>query len=193
MKLNFKYIIKVSMTILFLSQPILYAQKVSVPIEMQFQIIPKIISLDKNYQRKSISEETNLLILYSKQQRSSFQVYEEIVKNSKFQKITISGKESSILSFDISSQKDLENFVKKNRVKMLYITPLRGVDVSEITSICKQTSVLSITGVEDFINSNVSVILTMQENKLKININQRSAKEEGTDFSSRLLRMVNIL
>ena len=83
--------------------------------------------------------------------------------------------------------------LRENKINVLYITPLRGLDVSKITSICKTASVLSISGVVEYIESDVSVILDIDDNKLKILINQKSAKSEGVDFSSRLLRIAKII
>ena len=78
--------------------------------------------------------------------------------------------------------KNLREIIKKKNIKILYITPLRGIDVSEISSICKEANVLTITGVEEYLENGVSVILSLINNKLKIIINQPSAKTSVRNY-----------
>ena len=169
------------------------AQRIKVPIDVQLKVIPKIISLNKSFSFESNENAVNIAVLYSSQQRNSKQVYQDIENNLNSGGLVVKGNLTNVLFLDISSNNNLENFLRENKINVLYITPLRGLDVSKITSICKTASVLSISGVVEYIESDVSVILDIDDNKLKILINQKSAKSEGVDFSSRLLRIAKII
>ena len=107
--------------------------------------------------------------------------------------IAIKDKEATVLPFDISGKGNIRSFLKNNKIKLLYITPIRGIDISEITKICKEEGVLTITGVEEYSINQVSVVLSLEDNKLQIMINQKSSKQEGADFSSRLLRIAKLI
>ncbi len=191
---HFRYhILKLILTILLVSIQPLLAQRIKVPIDLQLKVIPKIISLNKNFSFNENEKAINLSVLYSSQQRNSKQVYEEFETKEKTNGIIIKGKNANILSFDISSNSSLREYLINNKIHVLYITPLRGVDINKIRSICEEEDVLTISGVSGYIENNVSVVLDLKDSKLQIMINQKSAKSEGVDFSSRLLKIAKIV
>ena len=175
-----------------LSSQISFGQRVKAPINLQLRIIPKILSLEKNL-AQSTEKYFIISILYSKEQRNSAQVFESFTKSVNELGIAIKDKEATVIPFDISSKGSFRSFVKDNKIKLLYITPIRGIDISEITKICKEEGVLTITGVEEYSINQVSVVLSLEDNKLQIMINQKSSKQEGADFSSRLLRIAKLI
>jgi ABC-type uncharacterized transport system substrate-binding protein len=169
------------------------AQRNKVPVDLQLKVIPKIISLNKTFSLDTKDNPLKIAVLYSSQQRNSKQVFEDIEKNLKTSGLVVKGNLTKVSSFDISVNSDIGEYLRENKINVLYITPLRGLDVSKITGICKTESVLTISGVVEYLESNVSVLLDIEDNKLQILINQKSAKGEGADFSSRLLRIAKIV
>ncbi len=71
--------------------------------------------------------------MYSSQQRNSKQVFEDIEKNLNTSGIIVKGNLTKVLSFDISLINDVGEFLRENKINVLYITPLRGLDVSKIS------------------------------------------------------------
>ena len=193
MKFLNNHIVKLLAVLLLLIVNTSIAQRIKVPVDVQLKVIPKIISLNKSFSFESNENALNIAVLYSSQQRNSKQVHEDINNNLNSGGIVVKGKLTKFLSLDISAKNNIEDYLRENKINVLYITPLRGLDVSKITSICKTASVLSISGVVEYVENDVSVILDIDDNKLKILINQKSAKSEGVDFSSRLLRIAKII
>ena len=193
MKFLNNHIVKLLAVLLLLIVNTSIAQRIKVPVDVQLKVIPKIISLNKSFSFESNENALNIAVLYSSQQRNSKQVHEDINNNLNSGGIVVKGKLTKFLSLDISAKNNIEDYLRENKNNVLYITPLRGLDVSKITSICKTASVLSISGVVEYVENDVSVILDIDDNKLKILINQKSAKSEGVDFSSRLLRIAKII
>ena len=187
-----KYRLKILLIVFVLSSQISFGQRVKAPIDLQLRIIPKILSLEKNL-AQSKEKFFNISILFSKEQRNSAQVFESFTKSVNELGIAIKDKEATVLPFDISGKGNIRSFLKNNKIKLLYITPIRGIDISEITKICKEEGVLTITGVEEYSINQVSVVLSLEDNKLQIMINQKSSKQEGADFSSRLLRIAKLI
>lgn len=187
-----KYRLKILLIVFVLSSQISFGQRVKAPIDLQLRIIPKILSLEKNL-AQSKEKFFNVSILFSKEQRNSAQVFESFTKSVNELGIAIKDKEATVLPFDISGKGNIRSFLKNNKIKLLYITPIRGIDISEITKICKEEGVLTITGVEEYSINQVSVVLSLEDNKLQIMINQKSSKQEGADFSSRLLRIAKLI
>ncbi len=192
MKIKRTHIIKFILAITLFTSTLSMGQRVKAPIDLQLRVIPKILLLEKNL-ALSNDKYFKISILYSKEQRNSAQVFESFTKAANEFGIGIKDKEATVLPFDISSKSNFRVFVKSNNIKLLYITPLRGINISEITKICKEEGVLTITGVEEYIADQVSVVLSLEDNKLQIMINQKSSKQEGADFSSRLLRIAKLI
>ena len=193
MKLLNNHIVKFIALALLLLINTSIAQRVKVPVDVQLKVIPKIISLNKTFSIENKDNPLKIAVLYSSQQRNSKQVFEDIEKNLKERGILVKGVLAEVSSFDISVNANIGEYLRENRINVLYITPLRGLDVSKITGVCKTENVLTISGVVEYIVSNVSVVLDIEDNKLQILINQKSAKSEGADFSSRLLRIAKII
>lgn len=187
-----KYCFKILLILLVLSSQFSFGQRVKAPIELQLRIIPKILSLEKNL-AQSKEKFFNVSVLYSKDQRNSAQVFESFIKSVNELGIAIKDKEATVLPFDISSKGNFRSFISNNKIKLLYITPIRGIDITEITKICKEEGVLTITGVEEYSINQVSVVLSLEDNKLQIMISQKSSKQEGADFSARLLRIAKLI
>ena len=179
MKKKNVYILKFIFAITLFTSTLSIGQRVKAPIDIQMRIIPKILSLEKNLAH-SDDKFFNISVLYSKEQRNSDQVFTSFTDAVNKFGIPIKNKEAKVLPFDISS-------------KGSFRTPLRGIDISEITKICREEGVLTFTGVEDYLENSVSVVLTLNESKLQIMINPKSSKQEGADFSSRLLRIAKLI
>lgn len=169
------------------------AQEVSVPIEVQLEILPKILSLNKSYELDDPNTSINLGILYSSKLRNSLRVKNEIISQIHGNEIKIRNAKVIVLPIDLSSLLSIKNYLLENKIDVLYFTPLRGYDINEITTVCKLKKILTFTGVSSFANENdISVGFELENNKLQITINLESAKAEGAEFSSRLLKVSKV-
>jgi len=184
--------IKILLTIFILSGFVnIQAQEVTVPIETQVDLLTKILSLNKSLNLGN--NDISVGILYSSALRTSLRVKEDIVLQAEGRELRIKKSKLNLVPLDVNNVNNLNDFFEENLVDVLYITPLRGYDISEITKICKEKKIVTFTGVSSFISdNNVSVGIELQNNKLQITINLESAKAEGANFSSRLLSVSQI-
>lgn len=188
-----KNIVKLAFAIVLIFTQILFAQRIKAPVNVQLKIIPKILSLNKSFSFADTKQYLNTSILFSPSQRNSMQVFKSFSKRINEKGLNVLNRQTNLHPIDITIVKNLKNYLRTNNIKVLYITPLRGVDINEITRICKEEKVLTITGVEEYRNNQVSVILGLEDNRMQIIINQKSAKQEGANFSSRLLKIATII
>ena len=185
--------INIALTILFLlGLSSSFAQTVQVPLEVQVKVIPKILSLNKSFKLKN-GETFNSTIVYSSTQRNSKRIYDGFKKLLAEKEIKLKNHPANFFSIESNSIENLRDHIQTNNIQMLYITPMRGVNIEDITKLCKEENVLTITAVEEYEANNISVILSLEKSKLKIKINQKSAKSEGADFSSRLLKIAKLI
>ncbi|MCP5062510.1 MAG: DUF4154 domain-containing protein [Ignavibacteriae bacterium] len=156
------------------------------------KLIPKVLSLDKNFSSRK-EDQFNLAVLYSSVQRNSSEIKDEIKEKLKKNNMFVKTTKVIITFIDLVKTINIEEYLKENKIDVVYITPLRGVDINSIANICKEEKALTVTGVLDFMENEISVSFDIKDKKLQIIINNDAAKLEGTNFSSRLLRIAKII
>ena len=168
------------------------AQTVSAPIDVQIDLIPKILSLDKNFNSLNESENCNIGIVYSSRLRSSTKIKNEIMDYTSGKEIAVKKCNSNIFPIDVSKDINIRKFIEDNNIKAVYIAPLRGYNIKALTKICKEKKVRTFTGVNSFFNEDISVMFDLHNNKLEIHIDLSSVKDENAKFSSYLLNIAQL-
>lgn len=155
------------------------------PINAQFEFIPKIIAFDRNFEQRTDNvQKVKIGVLYSGIVKNSKRIKDGIenqVKNQKIRKLEI-----DYVYIDISNKSELN---KLNDFYAVYITPIRGIDISGILKVCSDRKILSITGEYAHYETGASVYLYLSNNKPKIGINLDSSINEGCQFSAQLLKL----
>jgi len=188
-----KYFLTLSFLLLGVSTSSLFAQEISVPIDVQIDILPKILSLNKSFDLENSNTTIKVGILYSSVLRNSEKVKNEIQTQTAESNLKIRKANVNFIPIDVSKTKDIKSYLTQNNISVLYFAPLRGYDIASISKICKEEQIITFTGVSSFMDeSDISVGFELQDNKLKITINLESAKAEGANFSSRLLSLSKV-
>ena len=190
-KLNINYILLTAF--IFLGFGRISAQETTVPVDLQVELLAKILSLNKSFDLDDASKSINVGILYSSSLRQSVRTKDEIIDQTKGNIIQLKKTKAFIKPIEITNINSLKNDLHDQKIDVLYITPIRGYNITEITHMCRESQILTFTGVSNFISDNdISVGFDLQNNKLQITINLESAKAEGANFSSRLLNVSQI-
>ena len=179
------------LTILYTAVP--WAQDMPVPVKLQFSLLLKILTFDRNLKER-VGDEITIGIIYQKRFRRSLKVKEELVtvmNESSIKKIE--GIPFRCVSIDISRETDLAKAVSKNEIDILYITPLRALGIEAITSISRVEKIVTLTGVPGYVTSGLAVGIGIKSEKPLIIINLTAAKAEGADFSSQLLKLARVI
>ena len=94
---------------------------------------------------------------------------------------------------DLDSQPDLEAALAGSKVDLMYIAPLRAMNLKVITALSRAKKVLTLTGVPDYAEKGVAVGVGLKGESPEIIINLPAAREEGSDFSSSLLKLARVI
>ena len=176
----------------FLSTFISQAQDMAVPVEIQYPLFLKILTFDRNLKTR-VGKEIIIGIVYQGKFRSSLKTKDELVdviKKSSIKNVhDIPIKQVSI-NID---ENDLESTASKLEIDVLYITPIRAVDIESITKLSRKKKIITLTGVTDYVKAGISVVIDVKDNQPQIVINLPGAKDEGVDFSSQLLRLSKVI
>ena len=175
----------------FLWAAICQAQEMAVLVEVQFPLFLKILVFDRNLKER-IGDEIIIGIVYQGRFRKSRRARDEFVdvmKESPVKKVEdIPVRQVSI---DVSKS-DWESVILNNKIDILYIAPVRALEMKKITDLSRAIKIVTLTGVADYVESGLAVGIGTKGNKPRIIINLPAAKAEGADFSSRLLCLATV-
>lgn len=171
----------------------LVSQDIAVPVDDQIQIFFKIFAYDKNLNQK-VKDHLDIVIIYQKKFITSLNIKNSIQSllesdNYKYyNSIPV-----TIKSVSIESSSELDNYLRKNHADILYVAPLRALNISELAEITRARKILTITGVPEYVEEGLSVGIGIKSNKPQIIINLSASKSEGSNFSSQLLKLAKVI
>ena len=170
-----------------------FAQEMPLPVENQVPLFIKILNYDRQFKAR-ISNSVVIGILFQNKYRTSTIAKDEFIKylmlNSEY---NIDGKSFTYVPIEYNNLTNLENLLSDKKLNVLYVTPMRSIDLSKISQVCRQKKIISISGVPDYIREGLSVGLDLEGDNPKILINIIAAKNEGADFKSQLLKLSEII
>jgi len=169
------------------------AQEMPVPVDVQYPLLLKILTFDKNLKAR-VGNEIVCGIVYQKKFRTSLNVKDELLRVIDSLALRqIDGIPVRYIAIDVGDDFILENAILENNVNVLYIAPVRALDIGKITAISRSKRLLTLTGVPEYVESGLSVAIAARGEKPQIMINLNAAKAEGSDFSSQLLKLAKII
>jgi hypothetical protein len=162
-------------------------QEMPVPASLQGELLPKILLLNSDFSSKS---NITIGIIYNENIRSSVEVYNDIVlqlRQAQF-KVTF-----IIIPIGVSGTGSIKQLITQQPIDCIYIAPLRGIDFSIISKICKELKILTISATPSLVYTYFSIGFEVQNDKPKIVVNLKSADDEGIILSSRLLKISKLV
>jgi len=185
--------IYIGIVVLLISRSIVASQDLEVPVELQFSLLTKILSYDRNIHSRS-GNEVVLGIIYQSKYRTSLDVHDDLMKTISESTIReIEGIPLRAVSIDLSIEPDLESDLRSRGVNLVYIAPLRAVDLNAIKTLCRSKQVVTVASVPEYVEAGLAIGFGLKGEKPEIMINLPAAKAEGADFNSQLLKLARVL
>lgn len=186
-----KYCFYILITIL-LSCGFTFTQEMPVPVDIQIPLFKKILTFDRNLKNRTGSEIV-VGVLYQKGFKLSADAQKEFISVATRTIDSVDRSPLLFVSLEYTGESELKTNLLKNNIDILYLTPMRAVDLNIITQLCQTTKILSITGVPQYVENGISIGLDIKVEKPQILINLQSTKAEGADFSSKLLNLAKVI
>lgn len=162
------------------------------PVEVQVPLFKKILTFDRNLKSRA-GTEIDIGVLFQKGIKLSSDTKNEFITLSTRMLDSIEHTPVHIVPLEYDDEADLKSNLSKHNIDILYITPMRAVDLEMVSQLCQTLKILSITGVPQYVYDGVSVGLDIKAEKPQIIINLQSSKAEGVDFSSKLLNLAKVI
>lgn len=187
--------IKILLAALLIIQPAgtASAEEMEVPIDIQIPLFLKILPYDRNL-KKRVGDEIVLGIVFQEKFRKSLNVktqLENFLEKSNEKKID--DVPFRYVLINLSRLSEFKPILAREKVDIVYITPLRAIAVETLVSHCRSMGITSLTGVPAYCELGIAVSIGSKGGTPLIIINLPGARSEGADFSSRLLKLAKVI
>lgn len=188
----FSLVLSFCITLVLLSAKV-SAQEMPLPVEDQVPLFVKILNYDRSLVNKDM-DKIVIGVLYQEKFRISSITKDEFIQSVyNNDENTINGKPIVCVPIEISNLANLDWFIDNKNISILYITPLRSVELRDIYHVTRRKKIMTLSGVSKYIRQGLSVGLELIDEKPKILLNIRSVRSEGIDFTSQLLRLAILI
>jgi|GEM_PF-419028 hypothetical protein len=166
--------------------------EMAVPVSQQLPLFFKIFPFDRNFKSK-LKDELSICVVFQKNYRESVLAKNEFLELGTSSYSNYGAYKVRYKSVSIETIEELDNYLSKNTVNVLYVAPLRAINISRIGELTSERRILSITGIPSYVDAGVSVGIDIKGEKPHIRINISQAKSENVDFSSQLLKLATVI
>ena len=169
------------------------AQEITVPVELQISLFKKVMTFDRNLEKRS-GGELVVGVLFQSRFRRSLSVKNEFFGClEKMPRDTLGQLPVKFEAIDLSETADWQAEASARHVNVLYLAPLRAIDVKEIFHVSQSRRWVTWTGVIEYVDAGCSFGIVLKGDRSSIKINLAASRSEGMDFSSQLLKLVQVV
>lgn len=166
------------------------SQGMDVPATIQIPILLKVLTYDRQLRLRA-PETVVLAVAFQSGNRTSSLARDEVMKALAVAREQLKELPFRVITIDLDKE-SLPEFLAMMGVNVLYVAPLRGVDIRKLASTTRAARVTSITGVARYVELGLGAGLADQGGRPKILINLDACRLEGADFAAELLKLARI-
>lgn len=168
------------------------AEDMEVPVDLQLNIFAKVLRFDRSLSDRP-SEELVLGVLYQSRVRDSDLAKDQIVDLVRKAGLTVQDRPVKVVPLTAETPADLDKALEDSGIEVLYVGPLRAFNASRFAEVTRAHSVLTLTGVPQFVEDGLSIGVGLVADRPEIIINVDAARLEGADLQARLLQLARIV
>ena len=166
-------------------------QEALVPFDRQVVLMNKIVQFDRAYVEMQ-GEDVVFAIVYQRGYRASLTTQEALVEVLTSQS-TFGRKRVHVVSIELDENGSLDDALLAAAARIVYVAPLRAVDIDDVVRATRGLGILSFTGVPAYVSDGVSIGITMRGDHAEILINLPASRLEGARLSSELLKLSHVI
>ena len=167
------------------------AQEMNVPLEVQIELMVRVFSFDRAMDERA-SAGLAVGILYQERYRTSASTaddVEELLSRAAWG----AGGPAQIVRIPWDGRAATEQVVRDKRVRILYVAPMRSVDMRSVCDMCAALQVPAFTGVPEYVTEGIPLGVARRGGKAAILVNLPEARRAGVDLSSRVLHIAEVI
>ena len=168
----------------------LAAQQAGLPPELKLPLLIKVLSFDRGLESRA--NDVVVAIVYQRQVPSSIRE-RDIWLDSAGAPLELRGARVRVVAIDYRGTDELISSLRDARATVVFLSSLRAVDVSTVAERVRVAGFRTATDAPAVAGRAASIGLLLRSGRPHIVINMPLAMREGSDFSSQLLRVAEVV
>jgi hypothetical protein len=169
----------------------LQAQEMEIPVATHLPLFLKVLSFDRRHEPRAGRDEPFVLgIVYQSRNRVSLTAKNEVMRV--VASMNASSTQLRALEIDLDAE-SLDSAIVRTRADVIYVAPLRALDIADVARATRAASVTTLTGVPEYVPLGLAVSVRLQGERPKLLVNLPASRLEGADFSAELLKLAQVV
>lgn len=105
---------------------------------------------------------------------------------------TIADRSLRVVSINWANDVKIEALLTREKIDILYVAPLRSVSISDIAAAAQALGIRTWSSVPAYVDKGLALGVGIREDRPLILVNRTSARAEGSDLSSQLLKLARV-
>jgi len=161
------------------------------PVDVQASLFSRIVQFDRSFDARS-ADGLVVAILFQENLPASVNTKDEFSKALQASGF-LDAKGLPPRIVEVQPGEGLGPALESAGVDLLYMAPVRGIDLGEVSLETRRLGILSCSSVTDSAQQGLSVELDFRESRPRILVNLPAAEAESADFRPGLLKMAEII
>ncbi len=172
------------------------AQDTPVPMDMQIQIMVKILNFDRKLPER-LGDRLTVGVLYQGRYRTSANVGGEVCRTFMGLPQSALGALESLqitcVGLDLDQVSDLAATLKRERIQVLYVSPLRAYSLDDVVAVTRAADITTLTGVPRYVETGCAIGVDMKGDRPEIVINLPASRAEGAELNAQVLKLARVV
>jgi hypothetical protein len=167
------------------------AQEMEVPVAIQIPLFLKVLAFDRQLHARA-GAEVVLGVVFQSGNRASVNARDEVMRAISSVRDSVDGLPVRAVAIDLDKE-PLAGALTRNRVTVMYVAPLRAIDIAAVAAEARTAHVTTMTGVPDYVGRGLAVSVRLQGDRPKLLVNLNASRLEGADLSAELLKLAVVI
>ena len=173
------------------STPLLKAQDMEVPVTLHIPLFFKVMSFDRAFSART-GRSLVIAVVYQRGNRASIEARDDALRAIASTPRGADGVERRGIAVDLDSESLTARLIRES-ADVVYVTPLRSIDIRTIVAAAEAAGASTWTGVVSYMAQGVSVGVRLERDRPRIVINLDASHRQQIDFSSELLKLADVI
>ena len=163
----------------------LIGEEMVVPMDVQVALFTKIWKLDRTFKP---GPAVRVAVIYQEEYRPSANAAAQLLAAIRAANLRI-----ACTLVDLDEQATVAERIPRKDIDVLYVMPLRAINVGAIAGISRAHGIRTITAVPHYVSDGLAVGIGLLKQRPLIIINLRASRAEGSEFTSQLLTLSRVI
>lgn len=170
-----------------------WAQQMPTPVDVQIPILFKVLAFDRQL-TDAKDKDLVLGVLYQSGYRTAAGVKDTVVEvSTRVGADGVASRRLRLIPIDVDGKEPLETLLRQSGAQVLYVTPLRALDVAALAATARKLRILTMTGVPEYVRSGLVIGIGLKRDRPEILVNLKAGRSVGADLAAPLLKMSTIV